>query len=373
MPKSGRSCRPARHRSARRRRRPRSPCNRSRGARVLGSGGRADPVAAPGRRGSRIHARDRSSGPRASARPARHIASGPQDGASPFADPNGGRLRASDERGHLHSQVGRDLDTARVPPAAAELVGREGARVERRDRRLPSSTLTLHLRHVPWPPHVESIAIPFSWPRRRASRPAELGPCGRPARTAGRTTPAVMGRIAAVDGHGASRAVRACRVATVTGSLGSPKARHEPPDACSDRCAAIQDAPDGSRSSRRSDALIARTRSGVRASMMALVRPAFIAIERNVAPMVVRSGIPNDTFEAPSVMFTPSSSWMSEIVSKVFTTSEVSGPMGMASGSSRMSSTAMPYSLVATSTTFRASSRRRSGCWGSEFHRSARR
>ena len=67
--------------------------------------------------------------------------------------------------------------------------------------------------------------------------------------------------------------------------------------------------------------------------MMALVRPAFIAIERNVAPMVVRSGMPNDTFEAPSVMFTPSSSWMSEIVSKVFTTSEVSAPMGMASGS----------------------------------------
>ena len=39
---------------------------------------------------------------------------------------------------------------------------------------------------------------------------------------------------------------------------------------------------------------------------------------------------------------------MSEIVSKVFTTSEVSAPMGMASGSSRMSSTAMPYSPVAT-------------------------
>ena len=64
--------------------------------------------------------------------------------------------------------------------------------------------------------------------------------------------------------------------------------------------------------------------------------------------MVVRSGIPNDTFEAPSVMFTPSSSWMSEIVSSVFTTRVVSAPIGMASGSSTMSSMAMPYSVVAT-------------------------
>ena len=73
-----------------------------------------------------------------------------------------------------------------------------------------------------------------------------------------------------------------------------------------------------------------------------VVRPSLIAIERKPAPMVPRSGIPNDTFEAPSVMFTPSSSWMSEMVSSVFTTSEVSAPMGMASGSSTMSSTASP-------------------------------
>ena len=178
-----------------------------------------------------------------------------EDHLSP--DPDGGRLRASDERRHLHSQVGRDLDAAGEPPAAAELVGREGARVERRDRRAAVEHLDLALaaRTVAPARGVDGDAVP-------AGRVEEHHARRNPDLAAGRleqqveSTPAVMGRIAAVDGHGASSAVRACRVATVTSRLGSPKARHEPPDACSDRCAAIQDAPHGSRSSRRSAALI---------------------------------------------------------------------------------------------------------------------
>src|SRR5262249_29855532 len=111
------------------------------------------------------------------------------------------------------------------------------------------------------------------------------------------------GGHAVVDaGHGA-----ACAAA--------PAARPSPQGApaawaaaCWARCAAIQDAPQESRSSSRSAALTARTICGARASMIALVRPCDMATGRNAAPIVCRSGMPNDTFEAPSVMFTPNSS-----------------------------------------------------------------
>ena len=74
--------------------------------------------------------------------------------------------------------------------------------------------------------------------------------------------------------------------------------------------------------------------------------------------------MPNDTFDAPSVMFTPNSAVSSRIVSSVAATSEVSAPTGMASGSITMSSSGMPYSLVAVSMIFRASATRRSGSAG---------
>ena len=88
--------------------------------------------------------------------------------------------------------------------------------------------------------------------------------------------------------------------------------------------------------------MTARTNAGERASMMALVSPTIIAIGANAATIAARSGIPNDTFEAPSVMLSPNSSCTSEIVSRVRRTSTVSAPMGMARGSIRMSSRAMP-------------------------------
>jgi hypothetical protein len=110
--------------------------------------------------------------------------------------------------------------------------------------------------------------------------------------------------------------------------------------------------------------LTERTICGDRASMMALVRPAEIAIGRNAAPMVCRSGMPNETLDAPSVMFTPNSSRSVAIVSSVLSPSVVSAPTGMASGSMTMSSMAMPYRPVATSMTLRASSTRRRGSSG---------
>jgi len=98
--------------------------------------------------------------------------------------------------------------------------------------------------------------------------------------------------------------------------------------------------------------------------MMALVRPCEIAIGRNPAPIVCRSGMPNETFEAPSVMFTPNSPASSAIVSSVRFPCAVSAPTGMASGSITMSSTGIPYWPVATSMILRASSTRRRGSSG---------
>ena len=74
--------------------------------------------------------------------------------------------------------------------------------------------------------------------------------------------------------------------------------------------------------------------------------------------------MPNETLEAPSVMFTPNSSRSSAIVSSVLSPSVVSAPTGMASGSITMSSMAMPYFPVATSMILRASSTRRRGSSG---------
>ena len=98
--------------------------------------------------------------------------------------------------------------------------------------------------------------------------------------------------------------------------------------------------------------------------MIAVVSPWVTAMGRNAAPMACRSGIPNETLDAPSVVFTPNSSRSSEIVSSVVSTSEVSAPTGMASGSNTMSSIGIPYRPVATSTILRASSSRRAGSSG---------
>src|SRR4029077_5251264 len=130
------------------------------------------------------------------------------------------------------------------------------------------------------------------------------------------------------------------------------------------RCAAIQLAPHSSRFSTRSAALTARTICGDRASMIALVSPALIAMGRNAAAIVCRSGMPKLTLEAPSVMFTPNSALIIAIVSIVRVGCRVSAPTGMASGSITMSSTSILYFSVATWISLRVSSRRRAGSSG---------
>src|SRR6185503_6730200 len=96
--------------------------------------------------------------------------------------------------------------------------------------------------------------------------------------------------------------------------------------ACWARCAAIHAAPHASRFSSRSAALTERTSCGDRASMIALVRPSLMAMGRNALPIAARSGMPNDTFDAPSVMFTPNSAVSSRIVSRVAFFFKVSAP-----------------------------------------------
>ena len=78
--------------------------------------------------------------------------------------------------------------------------------------------------------------------------------------------------------------------------------------------------------------------------MIALVRPAVIAIGSQAAPRVCRSGMPNDVLDAPQVMLTPNSSRIRRIVSQVTSDVVVSAPIGIASGSITMSAWAMPYS-----------------------------
>ena len=53
---------------------------------------------------------------------------------------------------------------------------------------------------------------------------------------------------------------------------------------------------------------MARTNCAPRASMMALVSPDLMAIGKNDETIVSRSGMPKETFDAPSVMLRPNSS-----------------------------------------------------------------
>ena len=57
------------------------------------------------------------------------------------------------------SQVAFAMQASRQPSASWS--GSKARESSRPTGTVPSSTCTLHFLHVPWPPHVESIAIPF--------------------------------------------------------------------------------------------------------------------------------------------------------------------------------------------------------------------
>jgi hypothetical protein len=78
---------------------------------------------------------------------------------------------------------------------------------------------------------------------------------------------------------------------------------------------------------------------------------------------VCRPGSPNDVFEAPHVVFTPTSSRSRCSVSRKRFTARGSAPTGIASGSITTSSGGMPWSDAAA-TILRATSTRRFGSIG---------
>ncbi len=163
--------------------------------------------------------------------------------------------------------------------------------------------LTRHFLHVPWPPQVESIAMPF-----QLAASKRVTPCG-------------------------TRTGRPLKRRSIRWVMSSCSA------AFAARNAAIQAAPQSSWPSSRSAARAAVTTWGVRASMIALVRPCAAASGRNAAVSACRSGMPNDRFDAPQVVLTPNSSLTSARVSSVRMVLPVSAPTGIASGSMTMSST----------------------------------
>ena len=84
----------------------------------------------------------------------------PQDHLAAHAD--GRRLGPRGEGRDGDAEVARRLHQAGQSPALVDLAGvkvRTSCRVIA--AATPSTTCTLHLRHVPWPPQVESIATPF--------------------------------------------------------------------------------------------------------------------------------------------------------------------------------------------------------------------
>ena len=91
--------------------------------------------------------------------------------------------------------------------------------------------------------------------------------------------------------------------------------------------------------------LAARTASiscGRQGFMMAEVMPAAMAIGRKAALTAWRWGRPKEMFEAPQVVFTPSSSRSRRTSAKTCRPAVPIAPIGMTSGSTTMSAALMP-------------------------------
>ncbi len=107
-------------------------------------------------------------------------------------------------------------------------------------------------------------------------------------------------------------------------------------------------------------AMIAVISSPCSGFMIAEVMPAPAAMARNVALSACRLGRPNEMFEAPQVVFTPSSSRRRRIRRSAAAPAEPSAPTGMTSGSTTTSAVGMPWS-AARCTIFSATAKRTSG------------
>ena len=94
--------------------------------------------------------------------------------------------------------------------------------------------------------------------------------------------------------------------------------------------------------------------------VMADVIPDAMAMARNAPLIPLRFGRPKEMFEAPQVVFTPSSSCSRRTSAKTCRPAPPMAPMGMTSGSTTMSEAGMPWS-AAMRTIFSATAKRTSG------------
>jgi hypothetical protein len=231
------------------------------------------------------------------------------------ADPDQRRLRPRLERRDVDLEVAGRHRPAGEPPAVAQLVRAERTRVDGVDRDVTGghAHLALATRAMPAARRVDRDAVPR---------------CGvEHGRPCGDAHLAALGAEAQADAPGPR----------LDGGVGHPCAA-----ACFARCAAIQRPPHSSWPSRKSAARTPSTQTGERASMIALVSPWLAAIARKPAPRTWRPGRPNEVFDAPQVVFTPSSSRSSRSVSMKSVTARGSAPTGIASGSITTSSGGMP-------------------------------
>ncbi len=192
-------------------------------------------------------------------------------------DADGGRLRPG-RRAAARRRRGRAAacGAAGEPPAVGELGlartrARRAARPGRRRRRsAPCTSCTCRGRR-----------------RSSRSRSRSTRPRRRPSRRAARAPPCPTARSAARPGAAGAAAV------AFAGARAAPRVtRHDAAAACACRCAAIQFMPHSSRPSSRSAARQASTVWAVRASMIALVRPAYDASDEERGVQRVAAGQP---------------------------------------------------------------------------------
>ncbi len=118
-----------------------------------------------------------------------------EDHVAPHTDQRG--LGPGLQRRDLDHEIAAGAGPAGQPPAVAQLVGGESARVDVPPGTSPETIRTLHFLHVPWPPQVESMAIPFQLAASKIGVP--LGtrtspPSGRK-RSRTRCAPSARGRL----------------------------------------------------------------------------------------------------------------------------------------------------------------------------------
>ena len=208
------------------------------------------------------------------------------------ADADRRRLRARHERRHVDDEVAVRLCAAGKPPALARARPASNARASSGETGTVAvaRSRTRHFLQVPWPPQVESIAMPF---QDAASKTV----------TPGGTRTAVP--------DGSKRSVTRAGAVGRAGSSPAPPASVTPvaASACARRCAAIQfDAPLVAAEEQVGGA--ARL-DGLRgAGVHDRARQPGVGREREERGVRARAGpgSPNETFDAPSVMFSPNSS-----------------------------------------------------------------